>query len=102
MAKHPPNFLKPENDDDKWMITFNFILFYVLSVLVGVFQIPWNMRSLKKNGPSFSASLILFFGICFSTILDIILFGGEHRGFRGILGGIIFTIGVYFIGYEKY
>ena len=102
MAKHPPKFLAPESEDDLRMKTINFILFYVLSIVVGMFQIPWNMRSLKKNGPSFSASLVLLFGIVFSTLFDIILFGGEHRGFRGIFGAVVFTIGVYFIGYEKY
>lgn len=67
-----------------------------------MFQIPWNMRSLKKNGPSFSASLVLLFGIIFSTLLDMIFFDAEHRGWRGLIGGLVFVTGVYFIGYEKY
>lgn len=102
MAKHPPQFLAPQDENDLKMKTFNFVLFYILSVLVGMFQIPWNMRSLKKNGPSLTASLVLLFGITFSAIFDYLLFEGEHRGLKGLFGGLLFSIGVYFIAYEKH
>ena len=102
MAQHPPDVLKPKNNNDDWMRTFNFILFYLLSVIIGAFQIPWNMRSIKNNGPSFSASLVILFGVIFSSIFDFLLFEGEDRDWKGILGGFLYIIGVYFMGYERH
>lgn len=101
-AKHPPGFMKPKDESDNKMAVFNFIFFFILSVLVGMFQVPWAMRSLKNNGPSFSASLVLLYGIVFSTLLDKLLFGEDKMSLRRLVGGSIFIVGVYFIGYEKY
>ena len=94
--------MEPKDENDTFMINFNFFFFFALGMVVGCFQVPWTMRSIKKNGPSFSASLVIFFGILFSSLFDFILFEAENRGLRAQFGELIFTVGIFLIGYEKF